>query len=67
MIIVKVQTALNDPTLPALIYDQGRSFMLQVPAEGVAQRMRGRIKVYFYAEVHGTQLALGDEAPDQPW
>jgi hypothetical protein len=30
---VKVQTALDDPTHPALVYDRERSFFLEVPPE----------------------------------
>ena len=67
MLIVKIQAALNDPTLPSLVYDRERTFMFEAPEAQVAERMRGRDKVYFYAEVIGGKLALGDEAPEQPW
>jgi hypothetical protein len=66
-VIVKIQTALSDPTHPSLVYDRDRTFMFHVPEAQVAERMRGRPKVYFYAEVIDDKLALGDEAPDQPW
>lgn len=67
MLIVKIQAALNDPTLPSLVYDRERTFMFHTPSADVANRMQGRAKVYFYAEVIDGRLALGDEAPEQPW
>lgn len=66
-IIVKVQTALNDPAGPALVYGRGRTFMQQVPAESVTARMGGRVRAFFYARLSAGELVLGDEAPDQPW
>ena len=66
-LIVKVQTAQNDPNLPALVYDQGRVFYQHVPAAAVAPRMKGRPKAFFFAKVSFGQLVLGKEAPNQPW
>ena len=66
-IIVKVQTALNDPTLPAMVYDRSRAFQRFVDTETVAERMAGRPKAFFYAKLSYGQLVLGDEAPEQPW
>jgi len=66
-LVVKVQTALNDPTHAALIYDRERSFFLEVPPGQVAERMAGRVKVYLYARVRYGLLDLGDEAPEQDW
>jgi hypothetical protein len=66
-IIVKVQTALDDPTSAALIYDRGRTFKRFVDVEQVSERMAGRIKAFFYAKLSFGQLVLGDEAPEQRW
>jgi hypothetical protein len=66
-IIVKVQTALNDPELDAMIYDETRALETFVPAAAVAERMQGRVKAFFFAEVVGDEVALGEEAPWQDW
>lgn len=66
-IIVKVQTALNDPSLPALIYDRGRTFERHVDIDQVRERMAGRVKAFFYARLSYGQLVLEDEAPSQAW
>jgi len=65
--IVKVQTPLSDPTHPALIYDEMRSFELFEPVEHVAERMAGKAKAFFYAKIVGDKLVLGEGAPDQEW
>lgn len=65
--IVKVQTALNDPMRPAMVYDRSRAFKRFVPVEEVGNRMLGRPKAYFYARLSVGQLVLDDEAPQQDW
>lgn len=65
--IVKVQLALNGRANPALIYDRGQTFRIMVKPAGVAERMAGRPKAYFYAQVSDGQVTLGDEAPRQDW
>lgn len=66
-VIVKVQTALNDPTHPALVYDRGRALQRHVPVDQVVERMGGRAKVFFYAQLSYGQIVLRDEAPEQGW
>lgn len=66
-LIVKVQTALNDASAPAMIYDRARAFQRFVPSQEVLGRMAGRPKAYFYAELKYGQLVLGEEAPAQGW
>lgn len=66
-IIVKVQTGLNDPTLPALVYDRARTFKRYMDVDQVRDRMQGRPKAFFYARLSYGQLVLGDEAPEQAW
>lgn len=67
--IVKVQLPIggNMEVNPALVYDRDRSFQRYVPVGDVAERMQDRPKAYFYATLKFGQLALGDEAPWQPW
>lgn len=65
--IVKVQTALDDPSHPALIYDRERNFFLEVPPEQVEGLMEGRVKRYFHARIRNRLLDLGTVAPDQDW
>ena len=64
--IVKIQTPLAGDDL-ALIYDEARSFTLQVPTAEVVDAMQGRIKAYFYAHITDTKLALESDAPAQDW
>jgi hypothetical protein len=66
-LIVKVQTALNNPALDAMVYDETRSLEIFVPADDVKAVMAGRVKAYFFAKVVGDQIALGEEAPWQDW
>ena len=66
-VIVKVQTAQNDPSLPALIYDRARRIERHMAGERVAERMKDRVKAFFYAREVEVDVVLGDEAPDLRW
>lgn len=67
--IVKVQVPLATNTAPqALVYNEDRTVELFIPiSNGLKAIMRGRPKVYFYAEVRKKLLHINEEAPRQEW
>lgn len=69
--IVKVQLSLvsSHATRRALIYDQPRTFSVEIDADAkLVKRMRGTDKQFFYAHVFGNgSFELGNLAPWQDW
>jgi len=68
--IVKVQIALawSHGKQPALVYNEDRSVMGEMPvSRAVLKAMDGAPKAFFYAKLRGTELELLDEAPWQDW
>lgn len=68
--IVKVQVPLstNRPDPQALVYNEDRSALFEVPAsDALLKRMAGSAKQFFFAEKKGEELHLGKKAPWQPW
>jgi len=70
--IVKVQASLstNLPEQQYLIYDEARSIKLEgAMTQALAERLKGRPKVYFEAILMGVNksLVLGDETEEQKW
>lgn len=66
-LIVKVQTALSNPTLPALIYDRSREVYQTVPVNQVTKKMGGKVKLFFHARINEGRIVLEKEAPWQDW
>lgn len=70
MVIVKVQLPLstNLEVPEALIYNQDRSILCQLPvSDDLKKSMGGAAKQYFFAELRGTILHLDKRAPWQDW
>lgn len=70
--IVKIQKALFPPTGPTLIYDQQRSFQIEVPfgdlPHPIARLLRVQPKVYWRViPVRDSELIYLNQAPPQPW
>lgn len=68
--IVKIQRSLfSSPGISTmLIYDEGRSIMMQCPlTKQVAGFLGDAPKGYFYAKVNGDCLQVLGKAPDQGW
>lgn len=68
--IVKVQVSLytTHEARQCLIYDQSQRFRHQGEvSDELMSLMRGRAKAFFYADVHGREFVIGDEAPSQAW
>jgi hypothetical protein len=68
--VVKIQRALNDPTAPALVYNQNRSIYIQVPWEDVKGLFQpDEVKIFCRAKVEPGQgfKLLGEKVPDPGW
>ena len=74
-IIVKVQLPIvtNDPSAGALVYNEDRSIMADIPIRSKAERkellkqLNDDFKGYFYARHDGKGLILTGKAPWQNW
>jgi hypothetical protein len=68
--IVKVQLPLasSEETPLALIYDETKKFVTQVPVtDPLRAVMKGRAKAYFRAEIEKGSLVIESEVPPPPW
>lgn len=68
--IVKVQASIvtTEDESQVLVYDQAKKYQFQgaMPWD-LLVKLNGRPKAYFEAELDGTELVIGDEAPTQDW
>lgn len=70
MTIVKVQTPLfsSEPNMPALVYDERKSHVIQQHLRGRAVAAMGTdYKAFFEAEWDGAEWTIGKRVDDQPW
>ncbi len=68
--IVKVQLPLatNDTTPHALVYNEDRSVLAQVPVSRALEKlMKRRAKAYFSARIVETQLVVDHEVEEPSW
>lgn len=69
-LIVKVQlsTSTTEGERQVLVYDKSRKYQYQTAATPeILELMNGRLKVFFTAEMVGSQIAIGEEVEDQDW
>jgi len=64
--IVKVQQALNDNKV--LVYNEDRSIFWEGKmSKEVKEKMNGRTKGYFNAEMIDTKVSINEEVEEQGW
>lgn len=69
--ILKIQAALFPKGAPALIYDQSRKFQRTIPAAELPALVRAALainpRVFFEANVSGSNIEWGTQVPHQNW